>query len=98
MKTIWKFPIEITDRQVVKIHGATLVKVIHVGLDPDGQACIWAEVVPENVQRRGAERLVVYVFGTGNPINFEHGESAALHVGSFNDDPFVWHVYAMKKI
>ena len=61
-------------------------KIIHVGLDPKGIPCIWAEV--QHRPDRFIDR-VIFVVGTGNRIP----EDAA-HVGSFIQDEFVWHIYA----
>jgi len=40
--TIWKFPLEITDRQDIKMPGEP--KILSVGLDPKGVPCLWALV------------------------------------------------------
>ena len=84
MNTIWKYPLEITDYQEIEMpQGARL---LHVGLDPAGVPCVWAEVVTDS---RPKKIVPLYVVGTGNPVPF----GASEHVGSFNDGPFVWHVY-----
>ena len=83
MKTIYKYPIQITDKQDVGM--PECANVIHVGLDPQGTPCIWAEVVTE----RSLRIYEVFVVGTGNPIP----SVAKNHLGSFVQGPFVWHVY-----
>lgn len=83
MKTIYKYPIEIIDSQVIEM--PINAEVIHAGLDPQGAPCVWATVRPDNK----SEPVAVFVVGTGNPIP----ERARQHVGSFNQGPFVWHVF-----
>jgi len=83
MKTIYKYPIQITDEQEIEMPFAS--KVIHAGLDPQGTPCLWAVVDTES----SPEPVSVLVVGTGNPMPF-HPER---HVGSFVQGPFVWHVF-----
>ena len=83
MKTIYKYPIEITDKQEIQMpFGA---EVIHAGLDPQGMPCLWATVESAN----SPEPVLVGVVGTGNPMPL-HAER---HVGSFVQGPFMWHVF-----
>lgn len=83
MRTIYKYEIEILDIQAISPpFGA---RFIHAGLDPQQQPCLWAEVETENCP----EPIAVFVVGTGNPIP----QKAVHHVGSFNQGPFVWHIY-----
>ncbi len=84
MKTIWKFPLKISDH--FKLSVPLGAGIIHVGLDPAGVACVWCEVQPGNTP----EDLDLYVIGTGNPIPSE----AKQHWGSFVQGPFVWHLYS----
>ena len=83
MKTIYKYPIQITDEQEIKM--PCDAEVIHAGLDPQGTPCLWAKVE----RNHPLEPVSVLVVGTGNPMPF-HAER---HVGSFNQGPFVWHVF-----
>lgn len=83
MHTVWKFPIQILDVQDVMM--PPHAEIIHAGLDPQGQPCVWARVKPTDVKvERG-----VYLTGTGTPI--PDGDNR--HVGSFTHGPFVWHVW-----
>ncbi len=82
MNTIWKFPIAITDRQSIQMPAE--FSILHVGLDPTGQPCIWA-AVNAAAQKRAFEIVTVC---TGNPLPHVGG-----YVGSFNQGPFVWHVF-----
>ena len=58
--------------------------IIHAGLQDD-KLCIWAEVNPEELNDT---RVTVDIVGTGHPI-----PSGTIHVGTFFQGPFVWHVY-----
>ena len=82
--TIWKFPLEITDRQDIKMPGEP--KILSVGLDPKGVPCLWALVQPGNPEWR----ISVHIVGTGNPAENAVGQT---FVGSFVQGPFVWHVF-----
>jgi hypothetical protein len=83
MKTVWKFPIKIEDVQSIEMpHGAM---ILHAGLDPTGQPCVWAGVRSEIK----TSKQTVYVTGTGHPIP----EGPTAYVGSFNQGTFVWHVW-----
>jgi hypothetical protein len=44
MKTIWKQPIELTARQVVKFPSGAAI--LTAGIDPQGVPCVWAAVDP----------------------------------------------------
>lgn len=85
MKTIWKFPLEITDHQKLALPNGA--KPIHIGLDPQQRFCLWAEIDSYEVIWHEHE---IFVVGTGNPIpkEVEH------YMGSFCSGVFVWHVYA----
>lgn len=81
MKKIFKYEIDGYETEI-QIHGYG--KIVHVGKDPNGVICAWAEVNPDDK----LNGVWVYVIGTGHQI--PHGTG---HVGTFNDGPFMWHVY-----
>ncbi len=83
MRTVWKFPIEITDVQEIEIPKGA--KIIFVGAQRGFYPCIWAEVDSDNKK----EKIPIYVVGTGNPIP----KKAVTHIGSFFQESFVWHIY-----
>lgn len=84
MKTIWKFPLRITDEQWVSMpRGA---RVLSVQMQGD-QACVWAIV--ESAATQEMRRLVI--LGTGNPIG-DSGETLTF-IGTFQQPPFVWHLF-----
>jgi len=84
MKKIHKYEFAITSYQKIAIPKGS--KIIHAGLDPNNLPCIWVEVDPHE------EEIVMeelFVLGTGHIM-------PALdlnHLGTFNADTFVWHVY-----
>lgn len=88
MRTIYKYPIEIRDQQTIQVpvtgHGGG-PDFLHVGLDALGKPSIWLEVDPEGSPRD----CNVYVVGTGMPLP----SSAAQHLGTFVQGPYVWHLY-----
>lgn len=83
MRTIYKYPIKITDEQEIPMPADA--EVLHVGLDPQGTPCLWAMVETD----KPVEPVSVLVFGTGGPVAFE----SLRHVGSFVQISCVWHVF-----
>lgn len=77
--TIWKFLLII--QRFTSIQAPKGAKIIHVGLDPTGAPCVWAEVDPIH----HIHELKLCVVGTGQ----EKPEDAKDHVGSFVQGPFV---------
>lgn len=84
MKTIFKYPIGITRYQVVNMPAGA--KPVHVGYDPQGMPCIWAEVDTTQPD----ENFEVNVIGTGHEMN---QKTPNVHIGTFVQGPYVWHVY-----
>jgi hypothetical protein len=88
MTTIHKYPLEITDVQLIPApFGA---KAIHVGLDPSGTPCLWA-IVEDHIKQGGMD---VWIVGTGQEIPKEDHA----YVGSFVQGPFVWHVFVSQDV
>lgn len=83
MKTIYKYLLSIEDNQV--IHMPRFSTPRHVGLDPKGNPCIWAEV--DTLEPIQPHRF--FIVGTGHPIP----DAAITYLGSFVQNSFVWHVY-----
>ena len=81
---IWKYPLELTDRQVIEMPYDS--EIIHIG-EQNGQLTLWA-LVDENEEQK--EQRAVLVYGTGHPIIFG---PAHRHVGTAQVGPFVWHVF-----
>lgn len=87
MKTIWKYPFSIVPTTYVTVqYGA---KIIHVGLDPEGQPCIWCEV--NTLEAKREESIELFIVGTGHGLP----SKALVHRGSFDDEhSCMWHVYS----
>lgn len=90
MKTIWKFPLHITDELDVEMPGGA--ELLFVA--GQGQILsVWAKVDPESVPKTRH----LYIRGTGQPLPEWHENGfnarAVTYVGSAQIDVFVWHVF-----
>lgn len=74
MKTIYKYPIEIVDLQTIIINNCPTShpKIIKVGLDTDGNPCIWA-IVDSDSPKNYPVRL--RIFYTGRDISSVDGNT-----------------------
>lgn len=82
MKTIYKYILKITDRQLVRMHeGANILTTAN----QRGELCIWAEVDTS----RPCENRNIRIVGTGNPFIPKNPG----YIGSAQIEDFVWHVY-----
>lgn len=88
MTTIWKYPLEVKDRQTLVLPRDA--KVISAGLDVSGQLCLWAVVVPE----RNRTKLGVLIVGTGNPFE---DDDLWYFIDTVVMPPFVWHVFTREE-
>jgi len=87
MKTIYKFPLEITDYSTLRTHDKA--KVMHVG-EQGGQLCIWLEVdLTQVVATHG-----FYIRGTGHVITGEEGQFLGTVL---MPNGLVWHIYLEDK-
>ena len=89
METIYKYPLEITDKQeILMLEGAV---PLCVDFDGNNQLCLWANVN----DTAGKEKSTIYVLGTGNPMPDVEME----YIGSVRDERtnkkivFTWHVF-----
>jgi hypothetical protein len=91
MKTIYKYALELTDRQAVSMPIGS--KILYVG-NQNGTICVWAEVDSDVPYYRDHEFRIV---GTGNPIDFPTKPNETVwqynFIGTVIMNPFVWHVY-----
>jgi len=90
MKTIWKYPLEITDSQTVEApEGAEFISVI----EQNGMPTLYAIVNPHAVRKAS---YGVQIRGTGHPI-----ESTLLpsyrFLGTVQTDKFVWHIFVERR-
>ena len=84
MITIHKYPIAITDQQLV--HFPDGAQLLHVGPDPSGTICVWALVDTLSFPTG----VMIYMVGTGHNAGHLHGKA---HLGTVLNGPFVWHVF-----
>lgn len=83
MRTIWKFPLALTDSQVILVPLGARILCVQV---QNGQICLWAEVDSS----RDLHMVAIGIAGTGHDVPFE-----LLHyIGTVQTGPMVWHVYA----
>ena len=86
MRCVYKYPLELTDEQVVRLpEGARPLHVAPQGLT----IMLWAMVVPE----AEAKPRKVFIRGTGHEL--PRGAPLAPYVGTVHDAPrqLVWHVF-----
>jgi hypothetical protein len=76
---VYKYPVD----EVKMPRGA---KVVHVG-EQGGKPFLWALVDPDQPE----EERTFIVLGTGQAVNGELWS----HVGTFQQPPFVWHVFEL---
>lgn len=80
MKTIWKYTLQLTDTQVLKIPlPATPIAAQLQG----GALCLWAEVDPESAKAN----ITIAVVGTGHPL------PDGRYISTVQAGPLVWHIY-----
>ena len=81
---IWKFPLQITDRQVVEM--PVLARPLSVA-EQDGQLMMWAHVNEKSNEKRNYE---IRIIGTGNGMPDSVGNFIGTVVMSYG---LVWHVF-----
>lgn len=81
MRTIWKFPLQITDRQNVNLPPNAQLLDVQV---QDRQPCLWAMLDPEEPR----ESREIQIFGTGHPAT-----DAGTYVATFQYKFLVFHVF-----
>ena len=91
MKTIWKYKLEVMDRQQITMPEAA--EIIHVAAVQD-ELCVWVKVDP----MRPPETRTFVIVGTGHPIpdDVEHRHAVGTAVFELKHGPFVWHVFEVR--
>ena len=98
MKTIWKFPLEVTDEQTVMMPKGAEILSAHVQVSVDVDAahesvCLWALVDTDaKLQKR-----VVEIFGTGNPIDIPGVTHKFIGTVQMRGGSLVWHVFEQER-
>lgn len=72
MKTVWKFPLEIKDSQVLSMPIDSLIVSVQL---QNGIPCIWALVESES----DCVDVLIHTFGTGHEIPF----GSRIYVGTY---------------
>ena len=88
MKTIWKFALDIGGRHLLDIPAGS--KLLCVGPNPavEGQVALWFEI--ETSGKIAAKSFEIVATGGTVPNGSDY-------VGSAICNPFVWHVYELRK-
>ena len=87
MKSIWKFPLELREEQVVEMPLDS--KILSVA-DQGGQIVIWAEVYTEH----RTEQVFFHIFGTGAVI--PPSRCQRHYIGTVQLNRLVWHIYRVE--
>lgn len=86
MKTIYKYPLEIKDEQIIDLPPNHTILSVQMQNDV---LCLWALVEPSNYM---TTEVKIRIYGTGHPVD-EEGE----FLGTFQDERmngyFVGHVF-----
>lgn len=83
MRTIYKYPLEITDHQEISIHAGAELLDIQV---QNGSIYLWCMVNPNQSMRKYYFR----VLGTGQPIESEFNVP---YLATVQTGRFVWHIF-----
>lgn len=88
MRKIYKYDLPVMDVAEVSLPaGAEILKIEA----QRGMACLWALI--DDLQR--PEKRTFLIVGTGNPVPDEATKET--HVATFQQGPFVWHVFEPRK-
>ena len=86
-KSIWKYQLEITDSQTIKMpKGAEILSV----QTQNQEVCLWALVVPNNEK----EDRYIEIFGTGHNVYCDMGiDRKFIGTAQTLDGRLVWHIF-----
>lgn len=86
MKTIYKYPLQVTDYQEVQIPWDAQLLSVQV---QNGTPCLWALV--ETTRQK--ERVVIDIYGTGNPIEADLHERDFIDTFQMHGGSLVFHAF-----
>ena len=86
MKTIWKYPLELKDEQIIEVPVSS--EFLHVGLQND-KICLWA-LVNSNSNYPLVKKTIL-IRGTGHDIGGYYTKKD--YIGTVQQGQFVWHVF-----
>jgi hypothetical protein len=84
-KTIWKFPLTITDFQEIEMPSTAEILCVQL---QDGKPCIWALVYPE--AKKDIRTFATY--GTGHDFP-PHTEIKQTYIGTYQLPGLVYHLF-----
>ncbi len=82
--TIWKYKLELVAEQKIQVREGA--NALSVGLDPNGDLCVWVELKPGNPPAT----IKIQIVGTGDESN---KTSFPNFIGTVVQGRYVWHVY-----
>lgn len=83
MKTIYKYPLKVTDTQIMEIPAFSTMLTVQTQYK---QPCLWVEVETDHVN----EKVQIFTYGTGQEIK----EQGIKYIGTYQPYPgLVYHVY-----
>ena len=85
MKKIYKYKLDITDRQTIDLPRDAKLLDIQV---QNSDICLWAEIEDDEV----TVPALIECFGTGNGIYEDMGVDR-FYIATVQKDGFVWHFY-----
>lgn len=88
MKAIWKFPLETTDFQVIRMPSDAEILAVQT---QDGVPCIWAMVDTTDPP----ESRIFRIYGTGHPVNADE-ELAYVGTCQLHGGSLVFHIFEVK--
>lgn len=88
MRTIYKYPLQVTDCQVIEMPIGSRILAIQM---QRGVPCLWATVDPEEEKK---EKRFIRVVGTGHELS-----EYIAYIGTYQmaDGALVWHVFETKE-
>jgi len=91
MKTIWKYPLEVTDVQEITMPVESEILSVHF---QHGQLTLWTQVKLEDLAATTELRTrTIYIFGTGNPWPTDTPKLFFIGTALDPNMPLVWHIY-----
>lgn len=98
MKTVWKYLLEITDRQEILMPYNAEILTIQ---EQHNILCLWAvlNTAPDPIFGEEKEKRIIEIIGTGNLIpELAIHETKRKYINTCIMEPFVWHVFEIKLI
>lgn len=83
MKTIWKYPLKLTEVQQIELPQGSDPLTVQM---QDHRPRVWAIVDPKEPIHT---QLTFYIIGTGEPFD----ETNKKYLGTIQQTEFVWHVF-----